>query len=369
MPKPVPEPSATTTPPGALIRGRGVASRPAGRFAREESVPEPGDGDEPAPAPGTELITEKIRSIISRNQSPDIPFEQSVNPYRGCEHGCVYCYARPSHAYVDLSPGLDFEQKIFIKPEAAGVLRRELSKPGYRCSPITLGSNTDAWQPAERQLGITRRILEVLAGFRHPVSIITKSALVERDQDLLADLARDNLVHVLVSVTTLDDELKRRLEPRTAGPRRRLETIRRLSGAGIPCGVLAAPMIPGLNDHELEGILAAAAEAGARFAGYVLLRLPHEVEPIFQEWLHAQYPLKAAKVLSLIRQVRGGSLNDATFGRRMRGSGPIAALLAQRFAAACRRHGFMRESEASLDTSRFRVPPGPGTQLELLGGV
>jgi DNA repair photolyase len=344
-----------------------VASRPAGRFAREESVPEPGDDDEPAPAPATELITEKIRSIISRNQSPDIPFEQSVNPYRGCEHGCVYCYARPSHAYVDLSPGLDFEQKILIKPEAATVLRRELSKPGYRCSPITLGSNTDAWQPAERQLGLTRQILEVLAEFRHPVSVITKSSLVERDRDLLADLARDNLVHVLVSVTTLDDELKRRLEPRTAGPRRRLETIRRLSAAGIPCGVLAAPMIPGLNDHELESILDAAAEAGARFAGYVLLRLPHEVEPIFQEWLQAQYPLKAAKVLSLIRQVRGGALNDARFGRRMRGSGPIAALLGQRFAAACRRHGFTRESDAGLDTTRFRVPAGPGAQLELLG--
>jgi DNA repair photolyase len=367
--KPPPEPATRIAPPGKLIRGRGVAARPTGRFAREELVPEPGDDDEPALAPATELITETIRSLISRNQSPDIPFEQSVNPYRGCEHGCVYCYARPSHAYLDLSPGLDFEQKIFIKPEAAAVLRRELSKPGYRCSPITLGSNTDAWQPAERQLGITRQILEVLAEFRHPVNIITKSALVERDLDLLQDLARHNLVDVLVSVTTLDDELKRRLEPRTAGPRRRLETIRRLSAAGIPCGVLAAPMIPGLNDHELESILDAAADAGARYAGYVLLRLPHEVEPIFEEWLHAQYPLKAAKVLSLIRQVRGGKLNDRNFGTRMRGEGPIAALLAQRFAAACRKHGFTREPEASLDTRRFRVPPRPGTQLELLGGV
>jgi len=363
VPKRVPD----NLQPRAVIRGRGVATRPAGRFAREESIPEFDDGDEPAPAPATELITEKIRSIISRNKSPDIPFEQSVNPYRGCEHGCVYCYARPSHAYLDLSPGLDFEQKIFIKPEAASVLRRELSKPGYECRPITLGSNTDAWQPVERDLGITREIVEVLAEFRHPVNIITKSALVERDLDLLQDLARDNLVDVLVSVTTLDDELKRRLEPRTAGPRRRLETIRRLSAAGIPSGVLAAPMIPGLNDHELENILAAAADAGARYAGYVVLRLPHEVEPIFQEWLEAQYPLKAAKVLSLIRQVRGGALNDAQFGRRMRGSGPIAALLGQRFAAACRRHGFTRESESALDTTRFRVPEGPGTQLDLLG--
>ena len=354
-------------PPGSVIRGRGVASRPAGRFAREESVPELVDDDEPTLAPATELFTESIRTIISRNQSPDIPFEQSVNPYRGCEHGCVYCYARPSHAYLDLSPGLDFEQKIFFKPDAAKVLRGELSKRGYRCSPITLGSNTDAWQPVERELGITRQILEVLAEFRHPVNIITKSALVERDIDLLQDLARDNLVDVLISVTTLDDELKRRLEPRTAGPRRRLETIRRLSVAGIPCGVLAAPMIPGLNDHELENILEAAAGAGARYAGYVMLRLPHEVESIFQEWLQAQYPLKAAKVLSLIRQMRGGALNDAQFGRRMRGSGPIAALLAQRFAATCRRYGLMRESEAGLDTSRFRASPIPGTQLDLLG--
>ena len=354
-------------PPGSVIRGRGVAARPAGRFAREEAHPDPWDGDTPDPAPETELIPETIRSIISRNQSPDIPFGQSINPYRGCEHGCVYCYARPSHAYMDLSPGLDFEQKIFTKPEAATVLRHELSKRGYRCSPITLGSNTDAWQPVERELRITRQILEVLVEFRHPVSIITKSALVERDLDLLQDLARDNLVHVLVSVTTLDDELKRRLEPRTAGPRRRLETLRRFSAAGIPCGVLAAPMIPGLNDHELENILASAADAGASFAGYVLLRLPHEVEPIFSDWLKAHYPLKAAKVLSLIRQVRGGALNDGQFGSRMRGSGPLAALLAQRFAAACRRHGFGRESATALDSTRFRLPARPGTQLDLLG--
>ena len=355
-------------PQGSVIRGRGVAARPAGRFAKEQTLPERDDcdGDTPDSAPSTELFPETIRSIISRNQSPDIPFEQSINPYRGCEHGCVYCYARPSHAYMDLSPGLDFEQKIFTKPTAALVLRQELSKRGYRCSPITLGANTDAWQPVEREQRITRQILELLAEFRHPVSIITKSALVERDLDLLQDLARDNLVHVLVSVTTLDDELKRRMEPRAAGPRRRLETIRRLRAAGIPCGVLAAPMIPGLNDHELENILAGAADAGARFAGYVLLRLPHEVEPIFSDWLQAQYPLKAAKVLSLIRQARGGALNDAQFGSRMRGIGPIAALLAQRFAAACRRHGFTRESEAKLDTTCFRVPPGPGEQLDLL---
>jgi DNA repair photolyase len=345
-----------------------VAARPAGRFARQEISAEFSDGDDIDPAPGTELFPEKIRSIITRNSSPDIPFEQSINPYRGCEHGCVYCYARPSHAYVDLSPGLDFETKIFTKPDAASVLRRELSKPGYRCLPVTLGSNTDAYQPVERGLGITRQILEVLTDFRHPVGIITKSALVERDIDLLQDLARDSLVTVLLSVTTFDDELKRRMEPRAAAPRRRIETIRHLSAAGIPCGVLAAPMIPGLNDHELEEILAAAADAGARFAGYVLLRLPHEVEPIFSEWLQAQYPLKAAKILSLLRQLRGGALNDARFGSRMRGDGPLAALLAQRFSAACRRHGLTKQSVAALGTGHFRVPPGPGTQYDLLGG-
>jgi DNA repair photolyase len=355
-------------PPGIVVRGRGVATRPAGRFARQETQTDFADDDEPCSAPGTELFLEQIRSIISRNRSPDVPFEQSINPYRGCEHGCVYCYARPSHAYVDLSPGLDFETKIFTKPQAAAFLRRALSRPGYRCLPIALGANTDAYQPVERGLGITREILEVLAEFRHPVSIITKSALIERDIDLLQDLARDNLVTVLVSVTSFDDELKRRMEPRAAAPRRRIETIHRLSEAGIPCGVLAAPMIPGLNDHELENILDASAGAGARYAGYVLLRLPHEVEPIFAEWLDAQYPLKAARVLSLLRQARGGELNDAQFGRRMRGSGPLAALLAQRFAAACRRHGLTRQSEVSLSTARFQVPSGPGTQLDLLGG-
>jgi len=361
-------------PPATTIRGRGVASRPAGRFARAEVEHEPEQeqdqehDDSPARSPATQVVPERIRSLITRNQSPDIPFAQSVNPYRGCEHGCVYCYARPSHAYLDLSPGLDFEQKIFSKPDAASVLRRELSKPGYACQPITLGSNTDAWQPVERDLGITRQVLEVLAEFRHPVTIITKSALVERDLPLLADLARDRLVDVLVSVTTLDDELKRRMEPRTPGGRRRIETLRRLSAAGIPCGVLAAPMIPGLNDHELEQIIDAAANAGAVYAGYVLLRLPHEVEPMFVEWLEAQYPLRAAKVQSLVRQSRQGALNDAAFGRRMRGTGPFAALLAQRFAAACRRHGLNRQSETALDTTRFRVPPGPGTQFDLLDG-
>jgi DNA repair photolyase len=355
-----------SSPPGAIIRGRGVAARPAGRFARQQTQTCLGDDDGPGTSPDTELLPEQIRSIISRNQSPDIPFGQSINPYRGCEHGCVYCYARPSHAYVDLSPGLDFETKIFTKPQAAAVLRRELTRPGYRCLPIALGANTDAYQPVERDLRLTRQILEVLAEFRHPVSIITKSALIERDIDLLKDMAADNLVTALISVTSFDDELKRRMEPRAAAPGRRVETIRRLSAAGIPCGVLAAPMIPGLNDHELEKILAEAAAAGARFAGYVLLRLPHEVEPIFTAWLAAHYPLKSARVQSLLRQARGGALNDARFGSRMRGSGPFAALLARRFAAACRRYGLTRQSATVLATNCFRVPGGPGTQLSLL---
>jgi len=353
-------------PPDAIIRGRGVASRPPGRFARQETQTFSCDDDEPTRSPDTELFPEQIRSIISRNRSPDIPFAQSINPYRGCEHGCVYCYARPAHAYVDLSPGLDFETKIFTKPQAPAVLRRELARPGYRCLPIALGANTDAYQPVERELCVTRRILEVLAEFRHPVSIITKSALIERDIDLLQDLATDNLVNALVSVTSFDGELKRRMEPRAAAPARRIETIRRLSEAGIPCGVLAAPMIPGLNDHELEHILEVSAGAGARFAGYVLLRLPHEVEPMFTKWLETHYPLKANRVLSLLRQARGGELNDPRFGSRMRGSGPFAALLARRFAAACRRYGFTRQSAAVLSTTRFRVPAGPGTQLSLL---
>jgi len=337
-----------------------------GRFASHETETCSGEGDEPSVSPDTELLPEQIRSIISRNRSPDVPFEQSINPYRGCEHGCVYCYARPSHAYVDLSPGLDFETKIFTKPQAPAVLRRELARPGYRCLPIALGANTDAYQPAERDLRLTRQILEVLADFRHPVSIITKSALIERDIALLQDLARDNLVTALISVTSFDDELKRRMEPRAAAPGRRIETIRRLSEAGIPCGVLAAPMIPGLNDHELEKILEVSAAAGARFAGYVLLRLPHEVEPIFTQWLETQYPLKAGRVLSLLRQSRDGELNDPRFGSRMRGSGPFAALLARRFAAASRRFRLTRQSAALLSTTHFRVPDVPGTQLSLL---
>jgi len=357
----------TAGPTGPRIRGRGVAIRPPGRFARQVLEAEPVSEDDEFQSVGarTELIPEQIRSIISRNRSPDLAFSQSINPYRGCEHGCVYCYARPAHAYMDLSPGLDFEQKIFIKPDAPEVLRRELSHRSYRCAPIALGGNTDAYQPAEKRLGITRRILEVCLEFGQPLSIVTKSALVERDLDLLVALARNQLVVVMVSITTFDDELKRRMEPRTPGGRRRLATLGRLAAAGVPCGVLAAPMIPALNDHELENILEAAALAGASRAAYVLVRLPHEVEPIFTAWLAEHYPDRAAKVQNLLRSARGGGLNDPRFGSRMRGSGVLADLLARRFYAACRRLG-LNVDVAPLATDRFRVPAAPGQQMDLL---
>jgi DNA repair photolyase len=345
--------------PTRPIRGRGSASRLAGRFARTTREAEVADRDEvePGRAPGTTLFVDSARSIISRNQSPDVPFRQSINPYRGCEHGCIYCYARPAHAYLDLSPGLDFESKIYWKPNAAALLRGELARPGYRCEPIAIGANTDGYQPAERELRLTRQVLEVLAECHHPVTIVTKSSLVERDLDLLAPMAAAGLARVMVSVTTLDEELKRRLEPRTASPARRLETIRRLHAAGVPAGVLAAPMIPALNDHELEAILAAAAAAGACSAGYILLRLPHEVAPLFEEWLGQHYPLRKAHVLALLRDMRDGAVSDPRFGSRMRGAGPLADLLRQRFERACRAQGLATDREAALDTAKF-VPPG-----------
>jgi DNA repair photolyase len=349
------------------IRGRGSASTLEGRFARTTRDAEVPDWDdaEPGRAPGTALFVDAARSIITRNDSPDVPFRQSINPYRGCEHGCIYCYARPAHAYLDLSPGLDFESRIYWKPNAAALLRNELARPGYRCDPIAIGANTDGYQPAERELRVTRQVLEVLAECHHPVTIVTKSALVERDLDLLAPMAAAGLAQVMISVTTLDAELKRRLEPRTASPTRRIETIRRLNAAGVPTGVLAAPMIPALNDHELEAILEAAAAAGARSAGYILLRLPHEVAPLFEEWLEQHYPLRKAHVLGLIRDMRGGAVSDPRFGSRMRGAGPLADLLRQRFARACRAHGLATRREAPLDTSRFVPPAANGPQLGL----
>jgi DNA repair photolyase len=349
----------------APLRGRGATANPDGRFTRQRSSHDPELCDEwPAPGKDTRLLPERSRSIVSTNQSPDINFRQSINPYRGCEHGCVYCYARPAHAYMDLSPGLDFETQIFFKADAAQRLREFLARPGYRCQTIAMGANTDAYQPAEKQQGITRRLLEILYAHRHPVSLITKSALIERDLDLLTKLAADRLVQVSISVTTLDNDLKRVLEPRTASPARRLRSIETLTAAGIPVNLLLAPVIPGLNDHELDAILAAGAAAGAQQADYILLRLPHEVQPLFIDWLQQQRPLRAKRIMSLLRQYRGGRANDPCFGSRMRGEGPLAELLQQRFAGACRRHKLQSGHSAALNTRSFCVP-GRATQGEL----
>ena len=350
-------------------KGRGAVSNRSGRYERHARVavddgwtrPEP---DEPPPL-RTTLGVDSSRTILSRNGSPDIPFDRSINPYRGCEHGCIYCFARPTHAYLGLSPGLDFETKLFHKPDAPDLLVRELRARGYRPATIALGANTDPYQPVERDLRLTRRILEVLNAANHPVALVTKSALVLRDLDLLAGMAARNLVHVCVSLTTLDRALARRLEPRAATPPRRLETIRALAQAGVPVAVLASPLIPGLTDHELEAILEAAAEAGASGASYILVRLPQEIAGLFEEWLRTHAPQRADRVLSLIRQCRGGALYRPGFGRRMTGEGPYAALLAKRFHLATARLG-LGGRWRELDTTAFRPPPLPGDQLSLL---
>ncbi len=351
-------------------KGRGATFNPKVRFERSELDPfDDGWGSlaaaraEAVPPP-TEVRPDASRSVIVRNASPDISFEQSINPYRGCEHGCIYCYARPSHAYLGLSPGLDFETKIYAKTDAAPLLERELAKPGYRCRPIALGTNTDAYQPQERRLGITRAILEVLARCRHPITIVTKSAAVVRDLDLLAPMAADGLASVAISVTTLDPDLARTLEPRAAAPHRRLDAVRAVSTAGVPTTVMVAPIIPGLNDHELESVLEAAAAAGAGQAGYVLLRLPHELKELFGAWLEAHAPLRAEHVLALIRQCRGGRLNDPSFGSRMRGQGVYAELIAKRFALARRRLG-IDGPRAPLRTDLFEPPVIQRGQLRL----
>ncbi|OOG23289.1 radical SAM protein [Thioalkalivibrio denitrificans] len=346
-------------PDHGYVHGRGATVSPAARYesARTEAVDDGWHREEESAPLHTEVTMEQARSVISRNDSPDVPFELSINPYRGCEHGCVYCFARPTHAYMGLSPGLDFETRLFAKAGAADRLREALARPGYACRPIALGVNTDAYQPVERRLRITRQVLEVLYDAHHPVTIVTKSALIERDLDLLAPMARDGLAQVAVSVTTLDRTLARRLEPRAAAPQRRIETIGRLNDAGVPVSLLMAPLIPVLTDGEMESLLTEGARAGAVAAGYVLLRLPLEVAPLFEDWLRTHVPLKADHVLARIRDSRGGKLYDARFGRRMTGDGPYAELLRQRFRLARRRAGLAGRMP-ELDMGRF-VPPRP----------
>ena len=347
--------------PTAPIKGRGAASRVAGRFEQTVAVGEDDgwgsvyeDLGDDAPRPRTTVTEERARTIVSHNQSPDVGFSQSINPYRGCEHGCVYCFARPSHAFLELSPGLDFETKLFAKTNAVERLRAELAKPGHVPSPIALGINTDGWQPIERDYRLTRELLQVLSDTNHPVHIVTKSALVVRDLDLLADMARRRLVEVHLSVTSLDNRLSAKLEPRAAAPHARLKTIRALADAGVPTGVLVAPVIPMITDMELERILEACRDAGARSAGYVLLRLPHELKDIWREWLQLHFPERAAHVMSLVNQMRGGKDYESGFGTRMRGTGPFAQLVEQRFRKAYARSGFGRLPP--LDTTSF-VPP------------
>ncbi|WP_312798883.1 PA0069 family radical SAM protein [Pseudomonas sp.] len=340
-------------------RGRGTGSNPYNRYAptRSEAYDDGWFQDLPPPQ-ATEIRLETAKTVISRNTSPDIPFEQSLNPYRGCEHGCIYCYARPTHAYWDLSPGLDFETRLIAKTNLAETLERELSKPGYVCKPIAIGGNTDPYQPIEREQRLTRQALEVLLRYRHPATIITKGTLILRDLDLLGELAARGLIKVGISLTTLNDELKRTLEPRAAAPSARLKVIRTLREAEVPVGVMCAPIIPMINDRELEHLLEAAHDAGARSAGYVLLRLPREVAPLFEEWLEAHYPQRAAHVMSLIRQSRGGEVYDSRFTTRMHGEGVFADLLEQRFRIALRRLGLnRREARISLDCTQFS-PPG-----------
>ena len=348
------------------IKGRGAVSNESGRFEsdRHEDFDDGWESGDEKPRPRTEVQIDSTRGVLVYNQSPDVPFDLSMNPYRGCEHGCIYCFARPTHAYLGLSPGLDFETRLFSKPDAAALLEEELRKPGYRCQTLAIGVNTDAYQPVERKLGITRSVLEVLQRFRHPLALVTKSALVERDLDILREMAADALVSVNVSVTTLDAGLARRLEPRAAAPHRRLQTIQTLAEAGVPVSVLVAPVIPVLTDPELDAILAAARDAGAASAGYILLRLPLEVNPLFQQWLQAHYPQKADHVMRRVRDTRGGKDYDSRYGKRMRGTGAFADMIAQRFRLACKKLG-LNEREYDLSTAAFRVPPRSGDQLGL----
>ncbi len=363
------QPSASNRLPDLPRKGRGAVSNRPGRYERgdrpreDDGWSDPADEDDLPPL-ATTVTIDATRSAIAWNESPDLGFDRSINPYRGCEHGCVYCFARPTHAWLGLSPGLDFETKLFAKPDAPRLLAEELAKPGYKPALMALGTNTDPYQPIERQMKITRGVLETLAAFNHPVGIVTKSALVLRDVDILAPMARKGLASVTLSVTTLDRDLARNLEPRAATPPRRLETICRLAEAGVPVGVLAAPMIPALNDAEMEAIFEASAEAGATAAGYVLLRLPLEIKDLFAEWLAAHAPGKAQHVLSLVRQTRRGNLYVDEFGERMRGHGPYAELLQRRCKLALKRLG-LEHRRVKHRTDLFQVPPRKGQQMAL----
>lgn len=354
-----------------IFKGRGATFSPENRFAhatreafddgwKQENLDE--QDDVPIPLKTTVAI-QQARTIISRNNSPDIGFSQSINPYQGCEHGCIYCFARPTHAYLDLSPGLDFETKLFAKPEAPELLRQEFSKKNYKAAPIVIGVNTDAYQPIEREWKITRQLLEVCEEFNHPVELITKSSLIERDIDILARLAEKNLTRVFISITSLDKVLARQMEPRAATPFRRLQAVERLSSANVPVGVLVAPIMPMLNDKDIEAILSASYSAGARQANYVVLRLPHELKELFREWLQQHYPLRAEHIMSVIMQMRGGKEYEAEFGTRMRGTGPFAQFLSDRFSIICKRLG-MNKEKTELNTHLFRRPATCG-QMEL----
>jgi DNA repair photolyase len=350
------------------LRGRGAVSNAAGRYEKQARVLMD-DGwntnEEPEPSLKTEILRDTSRTIITRNTSPDISFNQSINPYKGCEHGCIYCFARPTHAYLGFSPGADFESKIFAKPNAAELLRRELSAPGYVPQVIAIGTNTDPYQPTERKLKIMRSLLEVLHEFKHPVGIVTKSALVLRDIDILAPMAEAGLAKVALSITTLNRQLARTMEPRASTPPKRLDAIRQLTEVGIPTAVMFAPVIPALNDEEMEHVLEAAKAAGARSAGYVLLRLPLEIKDLFREWLEANVPDRAKHVMSLVRSMRGGKDYDANWNTRMRGTGPYAEMLSRRFHLAVKRLGFNAEHRP-LEVSQFKRPAHVGEQLALL---
>ncbi|MCO5092363.1 PA0069 family radical SAM protein [Bosea sp. (in: a-proteobacteria)] len=369
--RPTPRPFPATARAGDRVdaerrRGRGATINPGGRYEAEERIAEDDGWGSLGELPPfqTEIAYEKARSIITRNTSPDISFDRSINPYRGCEHGCVYCFARPTHAYLGLSPGLDFESRLTVKPDAAALLEKELSAPSYQPRTIAIGTNTDAYQPIERKLKVMRAILEVLSAFNHPVGIVTKSALVQRDIDILAPMAEKGLVKVALSVTTLDPKTARGMEPRAASPAKRLETIRRLAEAGIPVSVLVAPIIPAINEHEIERILDAAKAAGAEGAGYVLLRLPLEVRDIVQEWLLTHHPDKLRHVMSLIRSTRGGKDYDSQWGQRMVGSGPYAWMIGRRFEMAAERIGF-NAARRRLRTDLFVKPQKEKAQLSL----